>query len=55
MRLSHCILTTVIDSNASSSSRVVERVVVVVERDDYRTQPALAAMVMGWLWGRPEQ
>ena len=34
-------------------------VVVVVEssreRDDYRTPPALAEMVMGWMLGRPEQ
>ena len=22
---------------------------------DFRAQPAPAAMVMGWLWGRPEQ
>ena len=22
---------------------------------DFKAQPALAAMVMGWLWGRPEQ
>ena len=43
-----------LNASSSSSSRERERERV-VERDDYRTQPALAAMVMGWLLGRPEQ